>query len=120
MRRVRVESLRYPYRLLLDFRVIKVACKTRLTTPTCPLTISTVVISGKDINLMDRRESREQGKAPRVTFPPLTPSVFYILIVLAEGERHGYAIMREAAKQSGGTVRLGPGTLYTAIGGCSK
>ena len=65
---------------------------------------------------MNRRESLEQEKAPRVTFPPLTPSVFYILIVLAEGERHGYAIMQEAAKQSCGTVRLGPGTLYTAIG----
>jgi DNA-binding PadR family transcriptional regulator len=37
------------------------------------------------------------------------------LIALAEGERHGYAIMREATKRSGGTVRLGPGTLYVAI-----
>jgi len=46
---------------------------------------------------------------------PLTPAVFYILLALADGERHGYAIMREVAAQSGGRVRLGPGTLYGSI-----
>jgi DNA-binding PadR family transcriptional regulator len=46
---------------------------------------------------------------------PLTPAVFYILLVLAEGDRHGYAIMREATQRSGGALRLGPGTLYAAI-----
>jgi DNA-binding PadR family transcriptional regulator len=50
------------------------------------------------------------------TLPHLTPAVFYILVVLAEGERHGYAIMQETAKRSGSAVRLGPGTLYAAIG----
>lgn len=46
---------------------------------------------------------------------PLTPAVFYILLALAEGERHGYAIMREVAEQTGGKMRLGPGTLYGSI-----
>jgi len=49
------------------------------------------------------------------TFLPLTPAVFHILVSLGEGERHGYAIMQEVAKRSGGAVRLGPGTLYGAI-----
>ena len=48
-------------------------------------------------------------------FLPLTPAVFHILVSLGEGERHGYAIMQEVAKRSGGAVRLGPGTLYGAI-----
>src|SRR6516165_3738532 len=47
---------------------------------------------------------------------PLTPAVFHILIALADGETHGYAIMQEVARRSGGSVRLGPGTLYGAIG----
>jgi DNA-binding PadR family transcriptional regulator len=46
---------------------------------------------------------------------PLTPAVFHILLALAEGERHGYAIMREVAQQSGGRMRLGPGTLYGSL-----
>jgi DNA-binding PadR family transcriptional regulator len=48
-------------------------------------------------------------------FIPLTPAVFHILLCLADSDRHGYAIMREVNSQSSGTVKLGPGTLYTAI-----
>jgi DNA-binding PadR family transcriptional regulator len=46
---------------------------------------------------------------------PLTPAVFYILFVLAEGEKHGYAIMKEVETISGGQFTMGPGTLYTTI-----
>lgn len=46
---------------------------------------------------------------------PLTPAVFHILLALAGGERHGYAIMREVAEQTSGQMRLGPGTLYGSI-----
>jgi DNA-binding PadR family transcriptional regulator len=53
---------------------------------------------------------------PPAEFLPLTPAVFHILIALADGEAHGYAIMREVSERSQGTVRLGPGTLYGAIG----
>ena len=46
---------------------------------------------------------------------PLPPPVFHILIALAEGPRHGYAIMREVAERTAGRLRLGPGTLYGSI-----
>jgi DNA-binding PadR family transcriptional regulator len=46
---------------------------------------------------------------------PLTTQAFHILLALADGERHGYAIMREVEEGSAGQVRLGPGTLYGAI-----
>jgi len=64
---------------------------------------------------MRRRESPGAGQVSPVNLLPLTPAVFYILLVLAEGDRHGYAIMQEATKRSGGALRLGPGTLYAAI-----
>jgi DNA-binding PadR family transcriptional regulator len=47
---------------------------------------------------------------------PLTPPVFHILLALSEGERHGYAIMREVSADTAGSLELGPGTLY----GCLK
>lgn len=46
---------------------------------------------------------------------PLTPAVFAILLALAEGDKHGYAIMKEAASPAGGQVKLGPGTLYGTL-----
>jgi DNA-binding PadR family transcriptional regulator len=48
-------------------------------------------------------------------FLPLTPSVFHILVALSEGERHGYGIMRQVAEDTGGSLRLGPGTLYGCL-----
>jgi len=46
---------------------------------------------------------------------PLTPAVFFILFALADGEKHGYAIMQQVGVLSDGKVRMGPGTLYTTI-----
>lgn len=46
---------------------------------------------------------------------PLTPAVFYVLLSLADSEKHGYAIMQEMASLSGNKFRMGPGTLYTTI-----
>jgi DNA-binding PadR family transcriptional regulator len=46
---------------------------------------------------------------------PLSPAVFAILLALAGGEKHGYAIMKEAAEPAGGAIRLGAGTLYGTI-----
>jgi DNA-binding PadR family transcriptional regulator len=40
---------------------------------------------------------------------------FYILLVLLHGERHGYAIMREARERSGGGVVLQAGALYRLL-----
>ena len=41
--------------------------------------------------------------------------MLHILVVLADGERHGYAIMQDVAARTDGAVRLGPGTLYGSI-----
>ena len=49
------------------------------------------------------------------TFLPLTPAVFNILLALADGEKHGYAIMLEVEANTQGTVKMGPGTLYGSI-----
>jgi len=46
---------------------------------------------------------------------PLTPAVFHILLALADGEKHGYAIMQEVEALTDGKIRLGPGTLYGSI-----
>jgi DNA-binding PadR family transcriptional regulator len=46
---------------------------------------------------------------------PLTPAMFHILLALAGGERHGYAIMQEVEALTGGALRLGPGSLYGSI-----
>lgn len=46
---------------------------------------------------------------------PLTPAVFHVLLVLVEGERHGYAIMQEVAESTRGQIKMGPGTLYGTI-----
>lgn len=47
--------------------------------------------------------------------PPLAPAAIHILLALGPGERHGYGIMAEVANQTGGRVRLAPGTLYTNL-----
>jgi DNA-binding PadR family transcriptional regulator len=49
------------------------------------------------------------------TAPPLTPAMFQVLLALAEGEKHGYAILKDVEEQSGGEVRLSTGTLYAMI-----
>jgi len=47
--------------------------------------------------------------------PPLTPATFHILVTLADGPTHGYAIKRAVEERTAGGVRLGPGTLYAAL-----
>lgn len=48
-------------------------------------------------------------------FLPLTPLSFHILLALSQGHRHGYAIIKDVERRSGGIVRPGTGTLYAAI-----
>ena len=43
---------------------------------------------------------------------PLTPAMFQILLALADGEKHGYAILKEVALRTDDKVRLSAGTLY--------
>ena len=44
---------------------------------------------------------------------PLTPAVFHILLALAEGPLHGYAIMQSVEESSG--IAMGPGTIYGTL-----
>jgi DNA-binding PadR family transcriptional regulator len=46
---------------------------------------------------------------------PLPTAAFHILVALAEGDRHGYAIMQDVAAGTAGKLKLNPGTLYTTI-----
>ena len=49
------------------------------------------------------------------SFLPLPTAVFHILVALADGDRHGYAIMQDVAERTAGKVRLSAGTLYSAV-----
>ncbi len=49
------------------------------------------------------------------SFLPLPPTVFHILIALADRDRHGYSIMQDTSERTGGKVRLSAGTLYSSI-----
>jgi DNA-binding PadR family transcriptional regulator len=49
------------------------------------------------------------------SFLPLTPVAFEILLALAEGGRHGYEVMTEIERRSGGRISPNPGTLYRAL-----
>jgi DNA-binding PadR family transcriptional regulator len=46
---------------------------------------------------------------------PLKPKVLHILLALADGPRHGYAIMQEVAARTEGQVRLWPAAMYGAL-----
>jgi DNA-binding PadR family transcriptional regulator len=52
---------------------------------------------------------------PKRKLDPLPPAAFQILLSLADDDLHGYGIMRNVAEQTGGRMRLGPGTLYSSI-----
>lgn len=46
---------------------------------------------------------------------PLQPAVFHILMVLAERDNHGYAIIGAIAARTDGRVKIGAGTLYRSV-----
>jgi DNA-binding PadR family transcriptional regulator len=48
-------------------------------------------------------------------FLPLSLPVFHLLLVLHDGERHGYALKREILKRTDGKLNLGSGALYGSI-----
>ena len=51
-----------------------------------------------------------------LTYLPLTEPSFYILLSLAPGRRHGYAILKDVKELSRERVNLSTSTLYTAVG----
>jgi DNA-binding PadR family transcriptional regulator len=46
---------------------------------------------------------------------PLTPAVFHVLLAIAEGDTHGYAILKDVARRTEGRVVLSTGTLYGIV-----
>jgi DNA-binding PadR family transcriptional regulator len=54
-------------------------------------------------------------ESPEEYNQPLTPPVFQVLLSLADGDKHGYAILKDVEEHSGGEVRLNTGTLYAII-----
>ena len=46
---------------------------------------------------------------------PLSPAVFSILFALADGEKHGYQIMKQVREDTHGAVKMGTGTLYGSL-----
>jgi DNA-binding PadR family transcriptional regulator len=53
------------------------------------------------------------------SFLPLSQATYYILLSLRE-VRHGYGIMQDVEEVSKGEVKIGPGTLYGAMGKLEK
>jgi len=41
--------------------------------------------------------------------------MFQVLIALADGEKHGYAILKEVARRTNGDITLSAATLYTIV-----
>lgn len=54
-------------------------------------------------------------RPPEDSRKPLSLPVIHILLALSDGAAHGYAIKQAVEDRTGGSVRLGPGTLYEAI-----
>ncbi len=46
---------------------------------------------------------------------PLKPKVLQILLALADGPRHGYAVMQEVVARTDGQVRMWPAGLYCTL-----
>ena len=56
---------------------------------------------------LNRRETNSHA--------PLTPAVFHILLALADGRLHGYAIMRAVEDVTSPSMKMGPGTIYGSL-----
>ena len=46
---------------------------------------------------------------------PLPPVAFHVLVAMAEGPRHGYAIAQDVEELTDGRIVMGPGTLYGSL-----
>jgi DNA-binding PadR family transcriptional regulator len=65
--------------------------------------------------MIDHRYIDHRSHMPKRKLDPLPSAAFQILLSLADGDLHGYGIMRQVAEQTSGSIRLGPGTLYSSI-----
>ena len=54
-------------------------------------------------------------KRDPLTLLPLTPAMLHVLLALADGDKHGYAVIKEVSRRTDGAVSLGAGTLYALV-----
>ena len=54
-------------------------------------------------------------RKPITSHSPLKPVVFHILVVLTDGERHGYNIVKEVDRRTEGELRIEPANLYRTL-----
>ena len=52
---------------------------------------------------------------PAGSFLPLTAVAFEVLLALADGDQHGYAVMLEVERRTAGAVTLHAGSLYRVL-----
>jgi DNA-binding PadR family transcriptional regulator len=45
----------------------------------------------------------------------ISPAMFHVMVAIADGDRHGYAIMKEVASRTNGSVQLTASTLYGIV-----
>jgi DNA-binding PadR family transcriptional regulator len=64
-----------------------------------------------DASIMTNRRAKPDAPGPE----PLTPLSMAILLALAEGDLHGYALLQEIERQTEGSLSPGTGTLYAAL-----
>ncbi|MDH3605969.1 MAG: PadR family transcriptional regulator [Acidimicrobiia bacterium] len=64
----------------------------------------------KEVEVSESRTTKDPEE-----FLPLSPATTHIMLALADGEKHGYAIMREVERLTNDEVSMGPGTLYGSI-----
>ena len=69
-------------------------------------------MSFHDISCVDMADRTLRDPA---TLLPLTPALFHVLLSLADGQKHGYAILKEVDRRTNGQVVLSTGTLYGII-----
>jgi len=72
-------------------------------------------ISKCDISNYDMQVKHKDRDPVTDNDRPLSSAALHILLALAESDLHGYGIMQSVKRQSGGTFKLGPGTLYANL-----
>lgn len=70
---------------------------------------------GNELIVMTNRHRAQDIEREAATRLPLNPRDFLILFALVEGERHGYAILKQVEGESSGQVRLDPANLYRSL-----
>lgn len=60
---------------------------------------------------MTKRKKKRDPSA----YLPLSPSMFHVLLSLADGEKHGYAILKDVSRRTRGKVQFSSSTLYDVI-----